>query len=351
MKEIKVVNLPLDKNIPIINTNTIWLLSGETTEGFLDLIKKLEKKKIPYIFYLNKKIKLGDIKPTAIIVDTSWPKDTIDFLTCEALSFGIPIFYKGELSNYKELEFIGQPLPNNNSLENNFNFIKKFLDKKSIICNYIRESYEPQINLFKNLSLNLKDSLSHTFSLPRFNFISIFKFKEDIIFEREPIKNNLLNDYRDNDNLLHIHLLFEIPTNNKATTPRILPKEGLSFYFRIINENNKFLEEKIVKSIQEALIGHLSEYNLNFRINENDLYIDDYKIFGGMTFSDPYARSGTIGCFYVYIDFEKEKELFNKICSDTKHRYNGINSYIKNLDVDDLALFIINKVKEEFENG
>lgn len=349
MKEIEIVNLPLDENCLIINTNTIWLLSGKVTDAFFDLIKKLEKKKIPYILYLNEKIKLGNIRPEAIIVNTFWPKDTIDFLICEAISVGAYIFYEGDLSSYEELKFIGQALPDSDSLISNFNFIREILNKKTIRCSYIREGYEPQINLFKNLSLNLKDSLSHTFSQPRYNFISIFKFKEDIIFERKPVKNNLLNDYRDSDGLLHIYFLFDTPTNNKSNTPRILPKEGLSFYFRIIDENNKFLEEKIVKIIQEAVIEYLP--GLNFRINENDLYIDDCKVFGGMTFSDPYARSGTIGCFYIYIDFEKEKELFNRICSDTNHKYKGLNFYIKNLNEDDLALFIIKKVKEEFENG
>lgn len=353
MEKIKVVNLPLDKNTAILNENIPWLLSGENLESFSFLIKNLKKKKIQYILYLEEKMDLKEIKPEALIVKTSWPENVLNFLICEAISLGIYIFYIGDLKNYRELEFLGYPLSENLS-EKDLIFISEILRTKPIRCNYAREDCLFQIDLFKKLSLNLKDSLSHTFSLPRFDFLTIFKFKEDIIFERKPFKNNNLGDFVDDKNLLHIHLLFETPTNNKSTSARLLPKEGLCFYFRVIDENNKdlFPEENIIKIIQNALKNYLISFskNLKFETKENDLYINGVKVFGGMTFSDPYCKVGTLGCFYIYIDFEKEKSIFNEICKDTSHIYGGLTSFCENLNPDDLALFILKKVREEFKN-
>ena len=259
----------------------------------------------------------------------------------------------GNTKKYKEVEFFGYSLPEEGLTEKNLDFILKILKEEPLRKSYIRETYKPQLDLFKNLSLNLKDSLSHTFELPRFTFMTIFKFREDIIFEREPAKTKTLEEFRDGNNLLHIHLLFETPTNNRAITPRILPKEGLCIYFRIINgySKNSPSEEIFVSKLQKTLMGFLSNRDLNFKTNGNDLYINGFKIFGGMTFSDGYCESGTIGCFYIYSDFEKEKELFNKICKDTQHTYGGLSLYEKNVNLDNLALFILENItNEEFND-
>lgn len=364
-----------NSNIPKIKTNIFIIKDNDITDNnkLLEISDYLYNKNVIVLLYSNNIINIKTIKPKYIIIDNNL-EDIESIIINGLLIDSIPIFINEYAYNkYKYLclssLFINtsiDELRNNCSYYSNndskFNS-NKHLDSK--ISLYISSNITISgIGGSNNLSKEVTPLLFNTFeslvdilkkeqSRISHDFIYLYPIDNTYIVERDLMKPNEKIFTKESDGYIHIRYRQENRLDNESLTPRLLPKNGVLGFIRLRDTYNSFpiAEEQILYKINLFFKQLITNHNMDCDKLSNtgvDLYYDNFKFLSGEYFVDKSNNGGTLLMFFIYMEFDSLKDIFNHFCKDSKHKYKGLSEIIPNINRKELMIEFIEFMVGEY---